>query len=161
MLVGHLLLFFEWNVFLILCPFLNWICIFVVELKIRGFFCIFWILDCDFKYFLPFYMFLFYFPDVLWCKNFFLIFMKSNLSYFFLLLYVLSVSCKNSLPNPRSWRFSSVFLKFYNFSCYILINSFWVIFCIWCKTWKWKSLSRVQFFVTPWTIQPMEFSWSG
>jgi len=31
--------------------------------------------------------------------------------------------------------------------------------------WKWKSLSRVQLFVTPWTIQSMEFSrpeyWSG
>ena len=31
--------------------------------------------------------------------------------------------------------------------------------------WKWKSLSCVQFFVTPWTIQSMEFSrpayWSG
>ena len=24
--------------------------------------------------------------------------------------------------------------------------------------WKWKSLSRVRFFVTSWTIQPMEFS---
>ena len=32
-------------------------------------------------------------------------------------------------------------------------------------SWKWKSLSRVQFFATPWTIQSMEFSrpeyWSG
>ena len=31
--------------------------------------------------------------------------------------------------------------------------------------WKWKSLSRVQLFATPWTIQPTEFSrpqyWSG
>ena len=31
--------------------------------------------------------------------------------------------------------------------------------------WKWKSLSRVWLFATPWTIQPMEFSkpeyWSG
>ena len=31
--------------------------------------------------------------------------------------------------------------------------------------WKWKSLSGVQLFVIPWTIQPMEFSrpedWSG
>ena len=31
--------------------------------------------------------------------------------------------------------------------------------------WKWKSLSRVRLFVTPWTIQSMEFSrpehWSG
>ena len=30
---------------------------------------------------------------------------------------------------------------------------------------KWKSLSRVQLFATPWTIQSMEFSrpeyWSG
>ena len=33
------------------------------------------------------------------------------------------------------------------------------------KVWKWKSLSRVWFFKTPWTIQSMEFSrpeyWSG
>ena len=31
--------------------------------------------------------------------------------------------------------------------------------------WKWKSLSRVRLFATPWTIQSMEFSrpdyWSG
>jgi len=27
--------------------------------------------------------------------------------------------------------------------------------------WKWKSLSRVQLFVTPWTIQSMEFSRPG
>ena len=31
--------------------------------------------------------------------------------------------------------------------------------------WKWKSLTRVQLFLTPWTIQTMEFSrpeyWSG
>ena len=31
--------------------------------------------------------------------------------------------------------------------------------------WKWKSLSHIQLFVTPWTIQSMEFSspeyWSG
>ena len=25
--------------------------------------------------------------------------------------------------------------------------------------WKWRSLSRVQLFVTPWTIQSVEFSW--
>ena len=33
------------------------------------------------------------------------------------------------------------------------------------RKWKWKSLSRVRLFVTPWTIQSMEFSrpeyWSG
>ena len=33
------------------------------------------------------------------------------------------------------------------------------------RKWKWKSLSRVWLFVTPWTIQSMEFSrpeyWSG
>ena len=33
------------------------------------------------------------------------------------------------------------------------------------RKWKWKSLSHVQLFVTPWTIQSMEFSrpeyWSG
>ena len=33
------------------------------------------------------------------------------------------------------------------------------------EKWKWKSLSYVWFFVTPWTIQSMEFSsqeyWSG
>ena len=33
------------------------------------------------------------------------------------------------------------------------------------STWKWKLLSRVQLFVTPWTIPSMEFSrpeyWSG
>ena len=33
------------------------------------------------------------------------------------------------------------------------------------KKWKWKSLSHVRLFVTPWTIQPMEFSrpeyWNG
>ena len=27
-----------------------------------------------------------------------------------------------------------------------------------CSLWKWKPLSCVQFFVTPWTIQFMEFS---
>ena len=26
------------------------------------------------------------------------------------------------------------------------------------EKWKWKSLSRVQLFATPWTIQSMEFS---
>ena len=34
-----------------------------------------------------------------------------------------------------------------------------------CYVWKWKSLSRVWLFATPWTIQSMEFSrpeyWSG
>ena len=33
------------------------------------------------------------------------------------------------------------------------------------EKWKWKSLSHVRLFVTPWTIQSMEFSrpeyWSG
>ena len=33
------------------------------------------------------------------------------------------------------------------------------------RKWKWKLLSRVQLFVTPWTIQSIEFSrpeyWSG
>ena len=37
--------------------------------------------------------------------------------------------------------------------------------CIDCEKWKWKLLSRVWLFVTPWTIQYMEFSrpeyWSG
>ena len=28
----------------------------------------------------------------------------------------------------------------------------------WKVKWKWKSLSRVQLFATPWTIQSMEFS---
>ena len=35
----------------------------------------------------------------------------------------------------------------------------------WPTEWKWKSLSRVRLFGTPWTIQSMEFSrpeyWSG
>ena len=35
----------------------------------------------------------------------------------------------------------------------------------WLPPWKWKSLSRVWLFPTPWTIQSMEFSrpeyWSG
>ena len=34
-----------------------------------------------------------------------------------------------------------------------------------CASWKWKLLSRVRLFVTPWTLQSMEFSrpeyWSG
>ena len=40
-------------------------------------------------------------------------------------------------------------------------------FTIWAtrEVWKWKSFSRVQLFVTPWTIQSMIFSrpeyWSG
>ena len=33
------------------------------------------------------------------------------------------------------------------------------------STWKWKALSQVQLFVTPWTIQSIEFSrpeyWNG
>ena len=29
--------------------------------------------------------------------------------------------------------------------------------CSWTLTWKWKSLSHVWLFVTPWTIQSMEF----
>ena len=37
--------------------------------------------------------------------------------------------------------------------------------CTYIHVWKWKSLSRVWLFVTPWTIQPMEFCrpeyWSG
>ena len=33
-----------------------------------------------------------------------------------------------------------------------------MILCIETPKWKWKSLSRVQLFVTPWTIQSMEFS---
>ena len=29
---------------------------------------------------------------------------------------------------------------------------------MWEQVWKWKSLSRVQLFVTPWTVQSVEFS---
>ena len=32
------------------------------------------------------------------------------------------------------------------------------MFAIWKLNWKWKSLSPIQFFVTPWTIQSREFS---
>ena len=41
----------------------------------------------------------------------------------------------------------------------------WVMYWEVVKVWKWKSFSHVQLFVTPWTIQCMEFSspeyWSG
>ena len=29
---------------------------------------------------------------------------------------------------------------------------------MWLREGKWKSLSRVRLFVTPWTVQSMEFS---
>ena len=41
----------------------------------------------------------------------------------------------------------------------------WIFKCIWEIKCKWKSFSRVRLFVTPWSIQSMEFSrpehWSG
>ena len=49
--------------------------------------------------------------------------------------------------------------------CLVKENLKKIIFLLHELRWKWKSLSRVQFFATPWTIQPMEFSrpeyWSG
>ena len=68
---------------------------------------------------------------------------------------------------------------FWWFSCYVLFNKAKIPICLLLKLdrldwiapygadwkWKWKSLSRVRPFATPWTIQSMEFSrpehWSG
>ena len=42
-------------------------------------------------------------------------------------------------------------------------NSHYIVNQLW--KWKWESLSRVRLFVTPWTVQSVEFSrpehWSG
>ena len=42
--------------------------------------------------------------------------------------------------------------KYWLFTLFLLLLPFWR------AKWKWKSLSHVQLFVTPWTTQPMEFS---
>ena len=51
--------------------------------------------------------------------------------------------------------------KKYIYGC----TKWWFNICIDCEKWKWKSLSHVQLFETPWTIQSLEFSrpeyWSG
>ena len=71
---------------------------------------------------------------------------------------------------------SSSLLRNQNFEC--MVHSFLLVssrnwefgFFLYCTTvcwkqWKWKLLSCVQLFATPWTIQSMEFSrpeyWSG
>ena len=57
--------------------------------------------------------------------------------------------------------------------CFLTVISLvvlWYLFSLFCLLvntykWKWKSLSRVWLFATPWTIQSMEFSrleyWRG
>ena len=49
--------------------------------------------------------------------------------------------------------------------CFCIRNSVFPYVVMLMKAWKWKSLSRVGLFETPWTIQSIEFSrpeyWSG
>ena len=89
----------------LLCPFLNRVVLLLLNVRI-----VFWILDpCriqDLQVFSHFVGSFHFLNDILWCLKVFNV-MKSSLSSFSFAVHVLSVLSKNSLPNPRSWIFSS------------------------------------------------------
>jgi hypothetical protein len=63
------------------------------------------------------------------------------------------------LPNPKSWRFSSLFLKsFYCFTSYILaFGKFW-IHCLWCKITFTFLHVDIQFSQTHWDFGKIELN---
>ena len=72
------------------------------------------------------------------------------------------VWCKVDITGYRYAVVQVSFVEDHSFP--FLIKSFSYL-CLKSINWKWNSLSRVQLFATPWTIQSMEFSrpeyWSG
>ena len=92
---------------------------------------------------------------------------ETNLSYVFPVLWLTLMSPSNSVfmhtsafsCHPLFWSQTATIIFKISFS------SLLPLFLKCMKWWKWKLLSRVWLFVTPWTIQSMEFSrpeyWSG
>ena len=74
---------------------------------------------------------------------------------------------------PVGWHWTLSFLLFHFFLLKLIWNLPGIIAecikaehqCAYLNKWRWKSLSHVRLFATPWTVQSMEFSrpeyWSG
>ena len=77
------------------------------------------------------------------------------------------------MQSPNHWTAREFSLLVFLLGSCIGKRKWWEMDCLWAITfkfciqwkWKWKSLSHVRLFATPWTTQSMEFSrpeyWSG
>ena len=110
------------------------------------------------------------FTDIINVSFFFFIYLFFKF-YFIFKLYIINVSLSyQKNVNMYHWLNDIQCLTEYNIhftlnirlGCVIWPMNVWKFYC---PKWKWKLLSRVRLFATPWSIQSMEFSrpeyWHG